>query len=111
MSDLSKRIANLTPEQRVLLEARLRKDSPRANPQVSEPIAVIGMGCGFPGGANDPAAYWDMLRQGVDAITTIPLNRWDGEALFDPDPAATGKAATRWGAFLDQVDQFDAAFF
>src|SRR4051794_23327311 len=76
----------------------------------AEPIAVVGMGCRFPG-AKDPDAYWALLRDGVDAIREVPAERWNAEALLDADPAAPGKMTTRWGGFLDQVDRFDAGFF
>jgi myxalamid-type polyketide synthase MxaB len=75
-----------------------------------EPIAVIGIGCRFPG-AKDPDAFWTLLRDGLDAITEVPRNRWDINALYDSDPATPGKMNTRWGGFLDQVDQFDYSFF
>lgn len=75
-----------------------------------EPIAIIGMGCRFPGAAN-LEAYWQLLQAGVDAISTIPSDRWDADALYHPEPATPGKMNTRWGGFLDQVDQFDAGFF
>lgn len=77
---------------------------------VAEPIAVIGMGCRFPG-AGDPESFWELLRNGVDAITEVPVQRWDGSDLYDSDPAARGKMSTRYGGFLDGVDQFDAQFF
>lgn len=76
-----------------------------------EPIAVIGMGCRFPGGANSPGEFWQLLLNGVDAIRPTPAERWDADALYDPDPDAPGRVATRWGGFLDHVDRFDAAFF
>ena len=63
-----------------------------------EPIAVIGMGCRFPGAAG-LAGYWDVLRNGVDAITEIPPERWDTDAYYDADPDAAGKMYTRWGGF------------
>ena len=69
------------------------------------------MGCRFPGGADTPAAFWRLLRDGVDAVTEVPKERWDVDAFFDPDPDAVGKSYTRWGAFLKDVDSFDAAFF
>ena len=69
------------------------------------------MGCRFPGGANDPEAYWRLLRDGVDAISDVPESRWDAEALFDPNPDAVGKVATRWGGFLEGIDRFDPHFF
>ncbi len=77
----------------------------------TEPIAIIGIGCRFPGGVTSPEAFWQLLVNGVDAITPVPPDRWDSEDLFDADPAAPGKITTRWGGFLDDIDQFDAAFF
>jgi myxalamid-type polyketide synthase MxaE and MxaD len=76
----------------------------------NEPIAIIGIGCRFPG-ANDPAAFWQLLRDGVDAIREVPADRFDQHAFYDPDPAIPGKMNTRWGGFLGQVDQFDPHFF
>ncbi|MCC5666482.1 SDR family NAD(P)-dependent oxidoreductase [Nostoc sp. CHAB 5784] len=75
-----------------------------------EPIAIIGIGCRFPG-AKDPEAFWELLRNGVDAITEIPTNRWDLSELYDPDPEIIGKMNSRCGGFLQQVDQFDPHFF
>ena len=75
-----------------------------------EPIAVVGLGCRFPGAAT-PAEYWSNLIGGVDCIREVPRERWDSAALFDPDPDAAGKMTTRWGGFLDGIDQFDPAFF
>jgi acyl transferase domain-containing protein/acyl carrier protein len=76
-----------------------------------EPIAIIGIGCRFPGGARDPDAFWRLLRDGVDAVAEVPGDRWDVDACFDPDPRAPGKTVSRWGSFLDEVDRFDAEFF
>ncbi len=76
----------------------------------TEPIAIIGIGCRFPG-AHGPQAFWQLLRAGVDAITEVPTERFDLHAFYDPDPAIPGKINTRWGGFLDQVDQFDPHFF
>ncbi|HWF12551.1 MAG TPA: SDR family NAD(P)-dependent oxidoreductase [Candidatus Acidoferrales bacterium] len=75
-----------------------------------DPIAIVGMGCKFPGAAGLDA-FWTMLRNGVDAISEIPRDRWDIDALFDPLPGTTGKMSTRWGGFLSGVDQFDPHFF
>ncbi|MEO8804872.1 MAG: beta-ketoacyl synthase N-terminal-like domain-containing protein, partial [Burkholderiaceae bacterium] len=77
----------------------------------SEPIAVIGLGCRVPGGGNDAASFWQLMRDGVDAIGPVPADRWDADALFDPDPEKTGRIATREGGFLGRVDQFDPGFF
>ncbi len=75
-----------------------------------EPIAIIGMGCRFPG-AKDPAGFWRMLCAGKDAISAVPADRWDTDALHDPDPTAPGKINSKAGGFLDQIDQFDSEFF
>ncbi|MBI3796469.1 MAG: acyltransferase domain-containing protein [Deltaproteobacteria bacterium] len=76
----------------------------------SEPIAIIGIGCRFPG-AHGLAAFWQLLRAGVDAITEVPPERFDLGVFYDPDPAVPGTINTRWGGFLEQVDQFDPHFF
>ncbi|HET8659851.1 MAG TPA: type I polyketide synthase [Micromonosporaceae bacterium] len=77
----------------------------------TEPIAIVGMGCRFPGGAGSPEAFWKLLRDGVDAVREVPADRWDSAALYDRDTSAPGKVSSRWGGFLDQVDRFDAGFF
>jgi amino acid adenylation domain-containing protein len=77
----------------------------------TEPIAVIGIGCRFPGGACDPGAFWRLLEAGGDAISQVPGDRWNVDALFHPEAATPGKMSSRWGGFLDRVDGFDAAFF
>src|ERR1041385_5183828 len=68
----------------------------------NEPIAICGIGCRFPGGANDAESFWQLLRDGKDAVTEVPNTRWD---------ANTNGGNIRWGAFIENVDQFDAAFF
>lgn len=77
----------------------------------TEPIAIVGMGCRFPGGVSDPESYWQFLANGGDAIREVPANRWDVNALYDPDPTALGKVYTRKGGYLDRVDSFDPQFF
>ena len=67
---------------------------------MDEPIAIIGMDCRFPGGADGPDAFWRLLRDGVDAVGEVPPDRWDVGAYYDPDPDVPGRIATRWGAFL-----------
>lgn len=76
-----------------------------------EAIAIIGMGCRYPGEADNPDAFWRLLRAGTDAITEVPPGRWDVGAYYDPDPDAPGKYYTRWGGFLKEVEGFDAGFF
>ena len=77
----------------------------------TEPIAVIGIGCRFPGGASSPQAFWKNLLEGRDAVTVIPRSRWDIDLYYDPDHETPGKMSTRWGAFIEKVDHFDAEFF
>lgn len=74
-------------------------------------IAIIGMGCRFPGGIESPRQFWDLLSRGGDAIREVPAERWDAEALFAADSAAPGRTYARRGGFLNGIDQFDAEFF
>src|SRR3954454_23808505 len=77
----------------------------------AEPIAIIGIGCRFPGGANDPAQFWRLLTDGVDAVSGVPEDRWNVRAFYDPDPAKPGKTYAGQGGFISGIDQFDASFF
>jgi acyl transferase domain-containing protein len=79
----------------------------------AEPIAVVGMGCRFPGGANSPEAFWRLLESGRDAVVEIPRERWDVDACFDPDVDHPGTTYTRHAALLDlhEVEAFDPQFF
>ncbi len=80
--------------------------------RMREPIAIIGMGLRYPGGANDPESYWDLLSEGRNAIRDVPTQRWDADEFFDQDQDRAGKIHTRVGGFLEEpVDQFDAQFF
>jgi myxalamid-type polyketide synthase MxaB len=76
----------------------------------AEPIAIVGIGCRFPG-ADGLEEFWTLLRNGVDAITEIPRERWDIDALYDPVPGTPAKMSTRWGGFLPGIDRFDPHFF
>ncbi|CAD6881378.1 Polyketide synthase modules and related proteins [Methylomonas albis] len=77
-----------------------------------EPIAVIGMACRFPGGANNPEQFWQLLENGSDATTEVPADRWLAKDYYDADPQAPGKMYTAQGGFLNiAVDGFDADFF
>ncbi|WP_424102086.1 beta-ketoacyl synthase N-terminal-like domain-containing protein [Moorena producens] len=76
-----------------------------------EPIAIIGMGCRFPGGADTPDAFWSLIHSGVDAITDVPQDRWDIDTYYHPDPETPGKMYTRYGGFIEQLHEFDPQFF
>ncbi|MCL5997772.1 MAG: beta-ketoacyl synthase, partial [Chloroflexi bacterium] len=112
MDEFIDRISKLSPKRLALLAVELQtKIESLERARAPEPIAIIGIGCRFPGDANTPEAYWRLLRDGVDAISEVPPSRWDVDAFFDADPDSPGKTATRWGGFLDGVDQFAPAFF
>ena len=76
----------------------------------AEPIAIVAMACRAPGGVADVEALWSLLDSGGDAIGPFP-DRWDRDALYDPDPAAPGKTYVREGGFIRAVEEFDAGFF
>ncbi|MBQ1099153.1 SDR family NAD(P)-dependent oxidoreductase [Streptomyces sp. b94] len=77
-----------------------------------EPIAVVGVGCRFPGGATTPEGLWSLVSGEVDAIGDFPSDRgWDLEALYSPDPETPGTTYTRSGGFLHDLPEFDAPFF
>ncbi len=78
---------------------------------VRDPIAIVGIGCRFPGGVADPESFWRLLREGTDAITEIPADRFDAGALYREGAPAPGRIGTRWGGFLEGIAGFDAAFF
>jgi len=78
---------------------------------MNEPLAIIGIGCRFPGGSDSPQAFWDMLCAGTDAIREIPPERWSISAHYDPVPGRDGKSISRWGGFVENIDRFDPGFF
>ncbi|MGD1805492.1 type I polyketide synthase [Dapis sp. BLCC M126] len=103
----------LSSQQRLLLKikqatAKLHEVETAA----TEPIAIIGIGCRFPGGVDSPDAYWKFLQEAKDVRTEIPRNRWDIDRYYDPDPDIPDKIYVRQGYFLQQpIDKFDPAFF
>ena len=76
-----------------------------------ESIAIIGIGCRFPGGVNDPESFWKLLQEGREAISEIPADRWNVDRFYDAEPGLIGKSVAKRGGFLDSVDQFDPQFF
>ena len=76
-----------------------------------EPIAVIGIGCRYPGNVCSPETFWNLLHEGVDAISEVPPDRWDIDAYYDPNRGTPGKLYTRNGGFIQGVGDFDPHFF
>ncbi len=104
-------MTELPPVKQALLlveEMHARLDA--AERERSGPVAIVGLGCRFPQGET-PEEYWRLLVEGRDALREVPADRWDAGAFYDPDPERPGKIASKWGCFLDRVDEFDARFF
>jgi acyl transferase domain-containing protein/acyl carrier protein len=74
-------------------------------------IAIIGIGCRFPGGVNDAESFWKLLIEGREAVTDVPADRWNVQRYYDPEPGIAGKTCAKRAGFLDQIDQFDSQFF
>ena len=105
VTQLARHLAGqLWPRSRSGTKRRRRRLDP------SEPVAVVGLACRFPGAPNSEA-FWHLLDQGVDAISEVPVERWNVDARYDPDPDKPGKMSTRHGGFLQQIDCFDAELF
>jgi acyl transferase domain-containing protein/SAM-dependent methyltransferase/NAD(P)-dependent dehydrogenase (short-subunit alcohol dehydrogenase family)/acyl carrier protein len=111
MSNLLERLGRLTQKQLMLLAFDQQRQLEVARQQQPDAIAVIGIGCRFPGGGDGPQAFWELLREGRDAIREVPSDRWNIDTVFDPDPDAPARMSVRHGGFLDDIGSFDAAFF
>ena len=76
-----------------------------------EAIAIIGIGCRFPGGIETPNQFWKFLCERGDAICDVPADRWDIDAFYSADHTTPGKTYIRRGGFLENIDKFDPDFF
>ncbi len=105
-------IEDLSPAKRALYEIRsLRSRLQELERLRDEPVAIVGMGLRFPGGASGADSFWKVLSQGIDTVTEIPSSRWAVDRYYEADPDAPGKMTTRYGAFIEDPSMFDAAFF
>ncbi len=75
-----------------------------------EPVAIVGLSCRFPG-APDPEAYWELLMEGVDAVGPVPIERWDAQAWYSPEPGTPGRTVARRGGFVQGIESFEPDFF
>jgi 3-oxoacyl-[acyl-carrier-protein] synthase II len=101
----------LSPTKKALLALKQMQSKLEALEQAKhEPIAVVGIGCRFPG-ANNPEEFWQLLHSGKDAITEIPTEHWDGIKYYDKQPNTPGKICTQYGGFVPHLQEFDASFF
>jgi acyl transferase domain-containing protein/NAD(P)-dependent dehydrogenase (short-subunit alcohol dehydrogenase family)/acyl carrier protein len=109
--DLLERFQKLSPKRLALLALELERRLAAVESATTDSVAVVGMGCRLPGGVSTPDAFWELLASGTDAVQLIPQDRWDAEAFYDASPDVPGKANTKWGGFVDGIQQFDAGFF
>jgi len=111
VSDFRQRIEKLSPKRLALLALELQSKLEEKERERAEPIAIIGIGCRMPGSGAGPQAFWNLLADGRDAISETPIERWDASAYYDPNPDAPGRMSTKLGAYLSNIDLFDAPFF
>jgi phthiocerol/phenolphthiocerol synthesis type-I polyketide synthase B len=108
MRTLFSRISGMTAQQRAALSEEFSR---AARTTMAEPVAVVGIGCRFPGDVTGPDSFWELLVDGRNAISGIPADRWDAEAFYAPDPLTPGHMTTKWGGFVPDIAGFDAEFF
>ncbi|MEW2178298.1 type I polyketide synthase, partial [Streptomyces sp. NPDC005406] len=91
---------------------RLRAANDRLTGDATEPIAIVGMACRYPGGVGSPDELWDLVVEGRDGVSGFPVDRgWDVEGLYDPEPGKPNRTVTREGGFLYDAADFDAGVF
>src|ERR1700731_151065 len=108
MGTIFHRVWELPADKRDALTQQFDKASRIA---AAEPVALVGIGCRFPGGAVGPGGYWNFLANSGDGISEIPSDPWNADEYDDPDQFAPGRMSSKWGGFLPDVAGFDADFF
>ncbi|KAG2001528.1 hypothetical protein GB937_010070 [Aspergillus fischeri] len=83
----------------------------RPSSYAASKLAIVGMACRLPGGANDPELFWELLEQGRDTLTTVPPDRFDLNTHYDPTGKTENATQTPFGNFIDRPGYFDAGFF
>ncbi|MDJ0754429.1 MAG: polyketide synthase, partial [Ardenticatenaceae bacterium] len=108
MSNINEHITQMSP---LKLTMAAKQIAPKLDILRAEPIAVIGLGCRFPGPANTPDQFWQLLQNGVDAIGEVPADRWNLSEFYDNNPDSPGKMYARHGGFCAEPEMFDPQFF
>ncbi|MBI4995540.1 MAG: acyltransferase domain-containing protein, partial [Rhodocyclales bacterium] len=109
MLDGLDQLSALSDEDAALMAKQVRQQAEHV--LRADPVAIVGMACRVPGGGDSPELFWQLLRDGTDAIREVPADRWDADAWYDSDPSAIGKTVTKWAGFLEHIDGFDAEYF
>jgi acyl-CoA synthetase (AMP-forming)/AMP-acid ligase II/3-oxoacyl-(acyl-carrier-protein) synthase/acyl carrier protein len=104
-------VTHLSGIARDTVAADHKKESPKRADAADNCIAVIGIGCRFPGRVHTPEAFWKLLLEQENAVTPVPEDRWNVNTYFDADGDAPGKVYTRQGGFIEQPGHFDPSFF
>ena len=109
MNDTLSPLAGVSAFRLALMAKQVRAQAAQA--LQADPIAIVGMACRLPGGADTPDRFWQLMRDSVCAVRDVPPDRWNGNGWYDPDLSTAGKAVTKSGSFLDRIDAFDAGYF
>ncbi|WP_052752824.1 SDR family NAD(P)-dependent oxidoreductase [Kordia zhangzhouensis] len=124
IKDTAKPVAAVTPTPKTELPKKARSDrrtfkrfsgvqrsnSKTAETFINEPIAIVGLSGRYPASVN-VEAFWDNLKNGKDCVTEIPAQRWDWRDFYSDDASNPGEHTSKWGGFIEGVDEFDPRFF
>ena len=101
----------LSAARMALAVKRFKEERPDSAILNADPIAIVGIGCRFPGNVRTPEDCWRVLADGIDAVTEVPGDRWPSDEYYDPDPKVAGKTNSRWGGFIPDASLFDPVLF